>query len=299
MRLSKKLLNTIGERQNPAKIQKATSTRRSAIETDTDVQPNWLEVRHMNSIPPTRQCSHCKKPFTPKNRSKKTKYCNLQCAGAARATPDRSCETCGSIYHPRKPTSKYCSLACCAAAKNTPDDRSCEVCGSIYHSYKPTSKYCSLACCLVFRRKTYYRRCKRCNKPFPFEAKKKKKRFCSPACAWESLRIHHPYPGKAGTTKRGIHYYPDGGSRINNLYLRDGPVLGHKTRAVHRVMIDKYIGRPLTDNECVVHLNGDRGDNRIDNYYVFPTISALNIAMKNGRFPNKSNVHQLIKQNHD
>jgi hypothetical protein len=33
----------------------------------------------------------------------------------------------------------------------------------------------------------------------------------------------------------------------------------------HRVIMEQYIGRPLTEDEDVHHINGDRQDNRIEN----------------------------------
>ena len=39
----------------------------------------------------------------------------------------------------------------------------------------------------------------------------------------------------------------------------------NKGRRVHDVIMEQHIGRPLTQSECVHHINHDRSDNRIEN----------------------------------
>ena len=41
----------------------------------------------------------------------------------------------------------------------------------------------------------------------------------------------------------------------------------------HRVVVERYIGRPLTSEEIVHHLNKDRADNRIVNLVLFESDS--------------------------
>ena len=49
---------------------------------------------------------------------------------------------------------------------------------------------------------------------------------------------------------------------------------GKKGQAEHRKIYEDYIGRKLTPDEVVHHINGIRTDNRIENLYLYPSKSA-------------------------
>lgn len=41
--------------------------------------------------------------------------------------------------------------------------------------------------------------------------------------------------------------------------------VGNQKQYIHRMVMENYLGRPLSDKECVHHINGDKTDNRIEN----------------------------------
>ncbi len=65
--------------------------------------------------------------------------------------------------------------------------------------------------------------------------------------------------------------------------------VGNKREYVHRIVMEEHLGRKLTDNEAVHHINGDRTDNRIENLQLLSRAEHSKLhAIKNGL--GKSNV---------
>jgi hypothetical protein len=67
-------------------------------------------------------------------------------------------------------------------------------------------------------------------------------------------------------------------------------------QAEHRVVVSNAIGRPLTSNEFVWHINRDMNDNRLENLYVFRSASAMARAIGFHDYPLESNVHELAAE---
>ena len=110
--------------------------------------------------------------------------------------------------------------------------------------------------------------CLNCKKEFtfyPFKLKLGKGKYCSKKCYAKTIK------GKSNVKIRGPkHYLWKGGRRIICGYVywlrRDHP-FSHSNGYVaeHRLVLENKLGRYLTPEEVVHHLNGDRKDNRIEN----------------------------------
>ena len=82
-------------------------------------------------------------------------------------------------------------------------------------------------------------------------------RTCSPACGQKLARRVKPGDGLCPKGRHGSRYVsPDGYVRVWT---------GERYEAEHRVVLSEHLGRPLGSHETVHHINGVRGDNRLEN----------------------------------
>lgn len=67
-----------------------------------------------------------------------------------------------------------------------------------------------------------------------------------------------------GNWKGGIHYRKDGYILVR-IGILPRNYKGKRYELLHRIVMEKHLGRPLLKSEVVHHKNGDVTDNRIEN----------------------------------
>jgi hypothetical protein len=174
-------------------------------------------------------CVNCGKEFEVQYKCKKRKFCTKSCAQKYR-------------WKDHKKNEK---------------EFICLICGKKF--YVPYSdnriknnipiKYCSHKCTGIGLRTGKNVKCKYCGKEFYTT----RNEFCSHECAqkYKSENMRHKT------------YYENGYViEYDKNYNKKGNV------KQHRKIMEEYLGRKLTDNEIVHHINGIKSDNRIENLQV-------------------------------
>lgn len=204
----------------------------------------------------------------------------------------KTCLQCNREFRvkPRSSNQKCCSWACHklyetahgrAAARKEPVIFICRACGKPFNikpayltayrkKFEKDPLYCSRTCNGVGQRQNADERhkttCKNCGKEF-YRTRRKgsgtiyaTQQLCSRPCknAWTS-KIYRAKHGTPVVTKR---------IKRNYVLLRiptEGGERAYREVLEHRYVMEQHIGRPLTDEETVHHIDGDRQHNNISN----------------------------------
>lgn len=187
------------------------------------------------------------------------KYCSAECYRKRHEQTSRPCLVCQAPIY-RKGTNRYpsfCSQACRKVGHGMVPREMCEstcrCCGKTFsrkmskrEKDKSGAKFCSATCYNQFRLDARTQ-CLVCHKTI--DGKSQNKGFCSQACYFEFQ--------KAGRVPR-----IDGG--YVQFWTPEHPsAQGRRSKYVaeHRLVMERMLGRYLTEDESVHHRDGNRGNN--------------------------------------
>lgn len=135
-------------------------------------------------------------------------------------------------------------------------------------------KFCSQKCSGIYKHskkvgpsKNYSGICENCGVQFstyrsPSNMAKLKPRFCSLKCIGESQNENK------NPAYNGGRYFDSSGYIV--LFKPEHPFCGaKKTVSEHRFIMECKIGRYLTDEECVHHIDGNKANNNPENLMLF------------------------------
>lgn len=138
---------------------------------------------------------------------------------------------------------------------------------------KTQHSFCSKECRSLFQKSGWMLSCDWCGTAFYKPLSRiRNENFCSAAC-------RNRWLGKQNVEVRNVPGHSAGhkAPHLTDLNRRRNPLgrlTGGKTKAVasqtYRKIAEEMIGRKLTKDEVVHHINGDRSDNRPENMAVLP-----------------------------
>jgi hypothetical protein len=182
----------------------------------------------------------------------------------------RVCQHCGKGYETFpsiKP--KFCSSACAGAAKVTSAIVPCVHCGETFkrHACRPGRRYCSKSCAMTARNLTdanpaHHRDVSGANNP-----------MYGRGMRGEDNPMYGRRKNLAPRWTGGVRVRPDGycyavadDDHPNPAYTNPS---GTKYALLHRLVMERHLGRYLTTSEVVHHRDGNPTNNAIENLELF------------------------------
>jgi hypothetical protein len=161
-----------GEKWTIADLE-AASIVAEALEQNRARRPSWEEGQWTYADSPD-QCAWCRGPIDDEERSRRQRFCCVECAKAAlqhmaRKTTHhygailrsairlidkekaqaRECEHCGRPFKTDASGQRFCSVRCAGihlAGDRAHRDVTCEHCGTVFHQRVAGQRYCSMSC---------------------------------------------------------------------------------------------------------------------------------------------------------
>jgi len=174
----------------------------------------------------------------------------------------RYCKNCGLEFNSKHKHVVFCSHKC--ANMFTSHSRKkrikliCQNCSSVFEKtpseikYRGEIKYCCQKCSGEHRTKikSIYVKCDNCETSYSkLLSRIKNTNFCCVKCRREYQKLN---------PRKSKGYWFENGYKV--IYIGNG-----KGKKEHIIIMEKYIGRKLKQNECVHHINQNKLDNKIDN----------------------------------
>jgi hypothetical protein len=223
-------------------------------------------------------------------------FCGVECANVAQRKSERrviTCKQCSTKFetvqdHGAWP--RFCGRQCFLDNCLRPEEKECETCGGFFLATRSSTGtrgdgrrlFCSKKCFAESCKNGEERNCTACGVLF----------YTTPShdnvtCSFKCRAVY--FSGvNSGAFKRGFYV---NNSSNNKMLLFPRETHKGKYLAEHRVIASQAIGRLLTRDEFVIHINNDGLDNRPSNLFICESNSAFS-KMRNGSlpWPKKSNL---------
>jgi hypothetical protein len=169
----------------------------------------------------------------------------------------------------QKHCSRSCSVRYVPRRKRSGETVLCPVCGKPFYQNPTEAKkghgiYCSRQCHNIGQTKeAVMKACRSCGSEMRLKPSQSHRQYCSKACEgqartkWPIERMHNGRPARLNKAGYILLWAPDHPNRSFKGWQPE-----------HRLVVEAKIGRYLTSEEHVDHINRDKQDNRPENLQI-------------------------------
>lgn len=244
-------------------------------------------------------CCTCGAIFLERER-RPGKYCSFVCYSKSFPIRDKiKCIGCGVSFIPTSTTSRnnpHCSVECyrqhakgekhSCYIQNSPEIL-CRNCNKLFRPRSTKSSiFCSLTCWREYQKiapKNGIVECRSCRKEF--KRLYPDMNYCSNAC-----RVEGSILDKSPAWKNGSYIHNESDREFVIVSTRGQEKRSHRYFALHRILVERVLGRELSNEEKVWHIDRNKRNNSTENLYLFPSQSALAVCLFRDEMPITSNI---------